>query len=498
MKKPILFFCAIFCFLNTFSQTEKEKVEATVSKNKIESHIYFLSEDLLKGRETGSAENKIAASYLANTLRGYGVKPVLRSETDDASTERYYQPVKLNIVKPVKKFYLKINGKEYKKKVAIKANGTKFQGNAVYLGYGLESDYKSQDVSKKVVVIKGGGPDAKGARAAFGLREQKEELALQHGALAVIELVDADENVWNFIEHSFNAEKLEVAHNGTSKNKALAYLWLQDPNGAYISGLKTGEPIPIEFSMGAQEKTPLLSQNVVGMVEGSDPILRNEFIIYSAHYDHVGIGRADATGDSIYNGARDNAVGTTTVLSMAENLAKYPTKRSALFILFTGEEKGMLGSQYYVENPLIPLKQMVYCFNSDNAGYNDTSIATIVGMKRTGAAKNIQEAAQAFGLKAIDDPEPEQQLFDRSDNVHFAEAGIPSPTFSLGFTAFEGDTSKYYHQPSDEADTLDYDYLLKFFESYVLAGRLIANDPQTPKWESGDKYEAAAKKLYAD
>ncbi len=496
MKKNLLFLSAIFCFLSSFSQTEKEKVEATVSKNKIESHIYFLTDDLLKGRETGTAENKIAAAYLANMLRGYGVKPILQKEEN--ATENYFQSVKLNRVKPPKKFYLKLNGKEYKKKVAMKTGETKFQGNAVFLGYGLEDDYKSQDVSKKIVIIKGGGPDTKGAREAFGLREQKEELAKQHGALAVLELIDAEENMWNFIEHNFKGEKLEVVHNTASKEKGLAYVWLQDEKGIYAAGLKTGQNIPVELSMGAQEKTPLLSQNVVGMVEGTDPILKNEYIIYSAHYDHVGIGRPDATGDSIYNGARDNAVGTTTVLSMAENLAKYPTKRSALFILFTGEEKGLLGSQYYVENPLIPLQQMVYCFNSDNAGYNDTSIATIIGMTRTGAAKNIQEAAEAFGLKAIDDPAPEQQLFDSSDNVYFAKAGIPAPTFSLGFTAFEGDTSKYYHQASDEANTLDYDYLLKFFESYVLAGRLIANDPQTPKWESGDQYEAAAKKLYAD
>jgi Zn-dependent M28 family amino/carboxypeptidase len=177
-------------------------------------------------------------------------------------------------------------------------------------------------------------------------------------------------------------------------------------------------------------------------------------------------------------------------------LAKYPTKRSALFILFTGEEKGLLGSGYYVENPLIPLKQMVYCFNSDNAGYNDTSVATIVGLERTTASQLIKDAAKAFGLTAIDDPAPEQGLFDRSDNVHFAKKGIPSPTYSLGFRSFDGDVTKYYHRPGDEADTLDFDYLLKFFSSYVLAGRLIGDATNTPVWTVGDEYESAGKQLY--
>lgn len=320
--------------------TDKDKTEATVSKSNIEGHIYFLADDLLKGRETGTPENKIAAAYLANTLRRYGVKP-------NPQTGDYYQRMTLQ-VRP-----------------------------------------------------------------------------------------------------------------------------------------RRGEPaVPVE------------SQNVIGIVEGTDPVLKNEYIIYSAHYDHVGVHKSNVPNDSIFNGARDNAVGTTTVLSMAENLAKHPTKRSALFILFTGEEKGLLGSRYYAENPVLPLNQMVYCFNSDNAGYNDTSKATIVGLERTTAGQHIKDAATAFGLTAIDDPAGEQGLFDRSDNVSFARKGIPAPTYSLGFTSFTGDVTKYYHQPGDEANTLDYDYLLKFFRSYVLAGRKIGNDPVTPVWVEGDKYEPVSKELY--
>src|SRR5690606_14492228 len=108
------------------------------------------------------------------------------------------------------------------------------------------------------------------------------------------------------------------------------------------------------------------SQNVVGVVMGSDDQLKNEYIVYSAHYDHVGQGQADDSGDDIYNGSRDNAVGTVTVLSAAQNIAKNPTKRSALFVLFTGEEKGLLGSKSFVDNSPVALEKIVYCFNSDN------------------------------------------------------------------------------------------------------------------------------------
>ncbi|HET8803905.1 MAG TPA: M28 family peptidase [Aequorivita sp.] len=500
MKKHFLIFIAVFAFLNVFSQSEKEKVSSTVTKEKIEGHIYFLADDLLKGRQTGTPENKIAASYLANTLRGYGVKPATKNVLKGSNTESYFQKIKLNQVSSIKKLLLAIDGKELKKKVVIQPHKIEFTGEAIYLGYGLESDYKGKNVSEKIVIVRSGAPNITDARAAFGLVEQKEQFAIEHGAVAVIELVDTNEMTWGFIDHNFNNDRMEIASDPKKdeNKKGLAYLWVHDENNIQAKAFESNNNLSAKLMMEGEGKKTIISQNVIGMVEGTDPQLKNEFIIYSAHYDHVGIGKPDETGDEIYNGARDNAVGTTTVLSIAENIAKYPTKRSALFILFTGEEKGLLGSQYYVENPVLPLNKMVYCFNSDNAGYNDTSVISVIGLSRTTAATNIKEAATAFGLKAIDDAAPEQNFFDRSDNVVFAKKGIPAPTFSLGFTSFDGDVTKYYHQPGDEANTLDYDYLLKFFESYVLAGRLIANDPKTPTWTTGDKYEASGKTLYGN
>ncbi|MFT5215905.1 MAG: aminopeptidase YwaD [Glaciecola sp.] len=489
MKKLAVLFMLVNVFTLT-AQTEKEKVIETVSKSDIEGHIYFLADDVLKGRETGSPELKIAASYLANSFRRYGVKP-------NPKTGNYYQEVKLKRVSPPKEASIEINSQVITDYVFIDAAAMTSDQDAIFLNYGLEDDYKGKDLKGKVIIVKAGSSETNDTRAAFGLRRTKQNLAKDNGVAAIIELLNTDDNMWRFIDHNFNAASLSVDLGEDESNSTeTAYVWVLDKEGKMAEQFSGTKSISTNLSFGENVEEAVISQNVIGIVEGTDPKLKNEYIIYSAHYDHVGIGEPDETGDTIYNGARDNAVGTTTVLSMAENLAKYPTKRSALFILFTGEEKGLLGSSYYVENPVLPLEQMVYCFNSDNAGYNDTSLISVIGLTRTTAEKNIFSAAETFGLTAIEDPAKEQGLFDRSDNVNFAKKGIPAPTFSLGFTAFDGDVTKYYHRPGDEAHTLDYDYLLKFFRAYILAGRNIANDTATPVWNSGDKYEEVSKELY--
>jgi len=487
-------FALLVTLLGVFTltaQTEIEKVTETVNKSDIEGHIYFLADDVLKGRETGTPELKIAASYLANTFRGYGVKP-------NPKTGTYYQEVKFNRVSPPAKATISINDLVITDFALVLSSPVKADVDAIFLNYGLADDYAGVDVTGKVIIIKAGSEEAKDTRASFGLRSKKQELAKKNGVTAIVELLNTDENMWGFIDHNFNTPRLTVVENDDDKSQVdqVPHLWVLDKDAKMAEKFSVSKSLNAKMIIGEKQEEPVTSYNIIGVVEGTDPKLKDEYIIYSGHYDHVGIGTPDETGDTIYNGARDNAVGTTTVLSMAENLAKYPTKRSALFILFTGEEKGLLGSKFYVENPVLPLSQMVYCFNSDNAGYNDTSLISVIGLTRTTAEKNIFSAAETFGLTAIEDPAKEQGLFDRSDNVNFAKKGIPAPTFSLGFTAFNGDVTKYYHRPGDEAHTLDYDYLLKFFRAYVLSGRNIANDIATPTWVPGDKYEEAAKALY--
>jgi len=486
MKKITLLAVVVLTSLQLNAQTDAEKTVTTVSKSNIEGHIYFLASDELKGRETGSPEIDIAASYLANSFRRYNVKP--------ANNGSYYQEVKLEKVTKATKMAVTLNELSSEKLLPLKGANIDFNGAAVFVNFGAEADYKKKDVTGKLVIVKAGYEGKTDARSAFGARDEKMKLALEKGAIGLVELANLNDQMWNNFDHYFNADKLGLASK-EEENKNV-HLWLQDTDGSMTKSLEGKKKITTSLTISGISKLPVKGKNVVGMVEGTDAKLKDEFVIYSAHYDHVGIGKPNAENDSIFNGARDNAVGTVTVLSAAENIAKYPTKRSALFILFTGEEKGLLGSKYYVENPVLPLDKMVYCFNSDNGGYNDTSKATIIGLGRTTVSQHIMDAASEFGLTAIDDPAPEQGLFDRSDNVHFAAKGIPAPTYSMGFTAFDAEINKYYHQAADNPDGLDYDYLFKFFKSYVLACRLIANDSKTPFWTAGDKYYKAGEALY--
>ena len=487
MKKILTILPILFVFASSTAQTDIEMVNSTVSINDIQSHIYFLASDELRGRETGSPEIDIAAAYLANTLHRYNVKPAGKDKS-------FYQHVQLEKVSSPKHISLKLNDLEFDEFIGFLADKTDFNGDALYLNYGLEEDYIDKNVKGKLIIALTGKDDNREARSSYGTSRDKVKIAKAHGAIGLIELSNADENMWNRFSHYFNGAKTQLVKE--NKKDDFVHLWISDVDKAVENKLNSKNTIKSILKISERISTPFTSRNVVGVVEGSDPKLKDEYIIYSAHYDHNGVGKPNEQMDSIYNGARDNAVGTVTVLSAAENIAKYPTKRSALFILFTGEEKGLLGSQWYVDHPVVPLEKMVYCFNSDNGGYNDTTKATIIGLNRTTAKKHIVKAAAQYGLTAIDDPAPEQGLFDRSDNVRFAAKGIPAPTYSMGFTAFDDEINKYYHQVTDNPDTLDYDYLVKFFKSYVLACRLIANDKVTPFWVEGDKYYDAARGLY--
>jgi aminopeptidase YwaD len=326
----------------------------------------------------------------------------------------------------------------------------------------------------------------------FGAATAKRAAAKEAGAAGLIEIYNSPQLPWKILVQYLNKDKVQL-DKGESDDNFPAF-WLNDDNRSAMKAFE--EVSKASVSVEGADKKSFTAPNVFGYVEGSDPNLKDEFVVFCAHFDHVGIGTPDAKGDSIYNGTRDNGIGTVAVLQAAKNIAKNPTKRSALFVLFTAEEKGLLGSEYFVDNSPLPVKQMVYCNNVDNGGYNDTSKVTIIGLSRTTAKDNIVKASSEFGLEAIDDPAPEQGLFDRSDNVQFAKKGVPAPDFSLGFTAFDQEIMTYYHQPADHVESLDMAYIHKYWSAYVLTGRLIGNDPKKPFWVEGDKYYEAGVKLY--
>lgn len=241
----------------------------------------------------------------------------------------------------------------------------------------------------------------------------------------------------------------------------------------------------------------LQTQNVIGVIEGADPDLNDEYLMLSAHYDHIGVGPATAEGDSIYNGARDNAVGVAAVMAAGKYFADHPPRRSILLALWSAEEMGLIGSRLFVEDPAVPLNKIIFNLNIDGGGYNDTTKVTVVGLERTGAEPLFKSAAKEFGLDAIPSPVPELKLFNRSDNIHFARKGIPAPTFSLGFTSFNEEIQYYYHQATDEAQSLNFGYVTMYTRAYILASEKIANSDEPPYWIPGDEFESAGDSLYS-
>lgn len=493
MKKYIIIFISLIFAGSAYAQSDEALTKDVIQKSTIKGHIYFLASDELRGRETGSPEIDIAAKYLSSTFQRYGVKPVPGTE------EPYFQHVPLVKTIAPEAYSLQLGETVVDPENLIRIEGSGVdlkKAEFVFTNFGTEKDFENKNIKGRIAVVLAGTENAQDLRTVFMESTAKSERAKKAGAIGIVELHTKTPENWAQFKRYTGGSAVTIKKEEPAENRDFFKLWVKDYEGNLLKAVSLKMKQYFDVFIGEEMQLDIPAKNVVGMVEGTDPKLKNEYVIYSAHYDHIGIGKPNAEGDSIYNGARDNAVGVVTVMSAAESIAKNPTKRSALFILFTAEEKGLLGSRYYTENPLLPLDQMVYCFNSDNGGYNDTTIATIVGLGRTTAGKHIITAASTFGLKAIDDPAGEQGLFDRSDNVNFAKKGIPAPTFSLGFTAFDAEIGKYYHQQADNPDNLDYEYLEKFFKAFVLSARLIANDPQTPFWTEGDKYYEAGKELY--
>jgi len=473
--------------------TDKTLTESTVNVNTIKGHIYFLASDEMAGRDTPSNELNIAARYLATTLERYGVKKI-------PGADSYLQPVPMKKITPATSGTIKVDNTSFKLAedfLLLSGEDVDVEGEIVFLNHGTEEDFANGNAKDKIVVTLAGYEGQSNPQEWFFAGREKQKRGEKFGVKAMIEIYSNAQLPWSFLLQFLNQPRTIVDDKDPDEQKnKTPYLWVNAGDPAAIAVLKKGQGSRGKIQVSGLKEEKVQTYNVVGMVEGTDPAVKDEYVIYSAHYDHVGIGAPDAQGDTIYNGARDNAVGSVTVLSAAENISKHPTRRSAQFIFFTGEEKGLLGSAYYANNPMLPLDKAIYCFNSDNAGYNDTSRVTIIGLTRTLAQPLIEKACSSFGLDAKEDAVPEQGLFDRSDNVNFAVKGVPAPTFSMGITAFDEAINRYYHQAADGPETLDYEYLEKFFKSYVYACRLIGNTTQSVFWIPGDKYYEAGKELY--
>ncbi len=293
---------------------------------------------------------------------------------------------------------------------------------------------------------------------------------------------------------------MQIEDKASSEDREkIIYGWINASSDEFLKPIIKGKA-NAKLKTDSYQKRTITAQNVVGIVEGTDPELKEEYILVTAHYDHIGTGKDGGASfspeDSIFNGARDNAMGTVALLSAAKAISEKPVKRSVLFLALTGEEMGLLGSAYYADNPVIPLEKTVFNLNNDGAGYNTTEAVSVIGFGRTGTDELVTDSVKKFDLGVIENPVPQLGLYDRSDNVSFARKGIPAINFAPGVIDFDAALQQNYHQVTDEADSLDFDYVLQFCRSFAHTLRNIANSDQKPWWVEGDKYEKAGKRLY--
>jgi hypothetical protein len=486
----IIFF--ILTALCGYGQSTVSDIKEDVTREEIEAHIRFLASDQLLGREAGSPEIDIAAAYIAAYFEANGVKKL-------PAMDSYFQSVPLYQISTPEGGTIDIGTMTFTVGEELATDYTRainIDAPVVYINYGSEGDYSRSTVKDKVVILLAGDKGVNYQQAlSSDLLVQKMVNLKEAGAKAAIILWHYEALPWGRLQNYLQRETLS-SEKPDKEEGMLPYFYVNATNEKNLDNLKKATKTDASIRYKGRSIKELESYNVIGYIEGTDAAAKEEYLLLSAHYDHIG-GEVSADGeDLIFNGARDNAVGTAAIIMAGEYFVDHRPKRSVILAAWTAEEKGLIGSRYFSENPPIPLEKVVFNLNIDNAGYNDTTKVTVIGLNRTKAKDAIIEASTAFGLEAITDPAPEQNLFDRSDNVNFARKGIPSPTFSLGFTAFDQEIGKYYHNVADEAESLNFNYITKYTRSFIYAAQKIA-DPETETfWISGDKYEEMGKKLY--
>jgi hypothetical protein len=472
--------------VNTNAQNHVTNIKKTVTLEKTKAQVTFLAADELKGRDTGSPELNIASKFIESAFINSKIKP--------AEGTSYFQEVPFTKITPPTEAELKIGDRNFslgKELAFYRGNDVELTGEIVFVGYGSNEDFQKADVKGKIVIALFGSKDEnKIAKALFADALEKNRLAKAGGATALFEIFLLPGVPFSSMIRYLNKERTILK----TIDNALPHGLLQAP-AEYINEIKSTS-LKGTFDLSGVKEKEITSRNVIGMVEGTDPILKKEFIVLSAHYDHVGVGEKTAEGDSIFNGARDNAIGTVALLSAADHIGKNPLKRSVLFIALAAEEKGLLGSSWYVDHPMIPLKNCVFGLNTDGAGYNDKTSITINGLEHTSSQQLLDQACKPFNIIVKGDPAPEQDLYSRSDNFSFAKMGIPSINFAPGVAQFDQELMRYYHKQDDEVDTLDFDYILKYMQSFVNTAAMLGDAKTLPGWLPGSRFAAGGTELY--
>ncbi|MGA2202399.1 MAG: M28 family peptidase [Terriglobales bacterium] len=515
-----------------------------IRPDNIETHVRFLSHDLLEGRGTGQRGGDIAAEYIAAQFALYGLKPA----GDNGS---YLQKVPLVGITPgadtrftlvpasgappsLKPIDLKplVDYVAYDQTQQPESN---VDADIVYVGYGIEApeynwdDYKGVDVKGKVLLMLVNEPPsddpnffAGKALTYYGRWVYKYEEAARKGAVGAI-LIHKTEMAsygWEVVRNSNSGEKSYLKLDGTPKLKAAAWIQLSVARNLFAaSGLdldkmmaaansRDFKPVllPVRLSAYMTSKVrPFESNNVVAVLPGAGSVLKNEGVMYTAHYDHLGI-RPDIPGDNIYNGAMDNATGCGILMEIARAYAGAAQKprRSVYFVSVTAEEQGLLGSEYLGKHPPIPAGKISLDLNYDDLmPLGEPEEVQVSGAERTTFYPTVRAMAQDFRFKIRPDARPEAGHYYRSDHFSLARVGIPAFSVNEG-NKFKGHdeawglaqhddyTKHHYHQPSDEYHPgMDYTSDAAMARFGFALGWEAANQSRLVGWKKGDEFEKA-------
>lgn len=510
-------FLAILLVASLIAQAQSQdaiKYAGTISKDDLAKHLKILASDAYEGRETGEKGQKMAAEYIVNHFKGLGLSAPVK-----ANANPYLQEVKLakkswgEVYVQAKKNKL-VHFQDYFTRGDFSTNGKEESVEIVFVGYGIDSetysDYKDIDVKGKFVVVFGGEPKGADGKYLISKAEKpskaaetgsKLRAARQKGAKGIFIAYDTDaafKQTLSVYKSYLSAPSLTLASEknnddmaffSTSPSQIPVLLGLKPKkfNKAIAKMQKEGKSIAGAFSSTILIKSerkiePASSENVLGYMEGTDK--KDELLVVTAHYDHIGI-----TNGEVNNGADDDGSGTVTVLEIAEAFAKAKAegkspRRSILFMTVTGEEKGLLGSEYYSENPIFPLSSTVANLNIDMVGRVDEkhkdnpNYIYIIGsdmlssdlhqLSEETAKKYAPDVALDYLYNSEDDP---NRFYYRSDHYNFAKHNIPVVFYFNG-------THEDYHKPTDDVEKINFDKMEKIARLIFSTAWEIANREQ--------------------
>jgi Zn-dependent M28 family amino/carboxypeptidase len=500
------------------------------SPARFKSHVAFLADDLLEGRDTGSRGHEIAAAYVASQFMGLGLTPA-------GSGGGWYQqvPFRSAVLEGKPRFTLTgpagqtvwENGSEMSVGASLISEKDDLAAPVVFAGYGAEApqygadDYRGLDVRGKIVAVFAGLPKGLPSEIAAHLGDTKAEVAAKHGAVGMVTLYTAEaaqRRPWAMMANRGMRPILTwVGPSGKSGDEGARFAASASDSAA--AALFAGAPrnfadVRAEVDRGADPKgfalktslrlerqskwTTIKSPEVIGMLPGSDPRLKGEYVILMGHLDHLGMRRNGKPGeDAIYNGALDNAAGVATMLEAARAFATSPERprRSILFIANTAEEKGLLGAAYFANNPTVPVGKIAAAVDLDMPLllYRFTDVIAF-GADHSTVGEAVRRAAGEMGLGLSPDPMPEENIFVRSDHYEFVKEGVPAIMLATGWANGGGEKWKgflrgAYHHPNDDmSQPIDWESGARFARLNYLIARQLADSPQRPLWYRGDYF----------